>query len=122
MKVNLDKNGFVREWALVGDNGGIDVPDPEDLEAFMECATGYRVVKGILKKDDEKDKVERAELKKSRLRERRKLECFSYINRGQLWYASLSVKQLAELTTWYTAWLKVTDTMEVPARPSWLEE
>ena len=35
MKVNLDENGYVREWALVGDNGGIDVPEPEDIEEFL---------------------------------------------------------------------------------------
>lgn len=122
MKVTLDENGYVREWALVGDNGGIDVPEPEDLEMFMECASGYKVVNGILMKDVEKDKIVRTELQKNHLRDRRKIECFPFINRGQLWYASLSVAQLAELTAWYTAWLKVTDTMEIPERPTWLGE
>ena len=122
MKVNLDENGYVREWALVGDNGGIDVPEPEDLEEFIVCAAGYKVVDGVLMKDTEKDRHERTELQKNRLRERRKLECFSFINRGQLWYATLSVKQLAELTAWYTAWLRVTDTMQIPERPDWLED
>ena len=48
MKVNLDENGYVREWALVGDNGGIDVPEPDNLEEFIFCATGYKVVDGLL--------------------------------------------------------------------------
>lgn len=122
MKVTLDKNGYVREWALVGDNGGVDVPEPEDLEGFMCCATGYKVVDGILQKDKDKDAYDREEMKKSSLRQRRKEECFSYVDRSQLWYATLSMKQLSELTAWYTAWLKVTDTMEVPERPKWLEE
>ena len=122
MKVTLDENGYVKEWALVGDNGGMDVPEPEELESFLECFTGYKVENGILVKDEEKDTAERLNLKKSILRQRRKTECFSYINRGQLWYTTLSVKQLAELTAWYTAWLKVTETMEVPDRPDWLEE
>ena len=122
MKVTLDENGYVKEWALVGDNGGMDVPEPEELESFLECFTGYKVENGILVKDEEKDTAERLSLKKSILRQRRKAECFSYINRGQLWYTTLSVKQLAELTAWYTAWLKVTDTLTVPDKPSWLED
>ena len=122
MKVTLDENGYVKEWALVGDNGGMDVPEPEELESFLECFTGYKVENGILVKDEEKDTAERLSLKKSILRQRRKTECFSYVNRGQLWYTTLSVKQLAELTAWYTAWLKVTDTLTVPDKPSWLED
>ena len=122
MKVNLDENGYVRDWAIVGDNGGIDVAEPNDLEEFITCATGYKVVDGVLQKDTEKDRHDRTELQKSHLRERRKLECFTFINRGQLWYATLSVKQLAELTAWYTAWLRVTDTMQIPERPEWLED
>ena len=122
MKVTLDENGYVKEWALVGDNGGIDVPEPEELESFLECFTGYKVENGILVKDEEKDAEERLNLQKFILRQRRKTECFSYVNRGQLWYTTLSVKQLAELTAWYTAWLKVTDTLTVPDKPSWLED
>ena len=35
MKVTIDKDGYVIDWALVGDNGGVDVPEPDDLEEFM---------------------------------------------------------------------------------------
>lgn len=64
MKVNLDENGYVREWALVGDNGGIDVPEPDDLEEFIFCATGYKVVDGLLQKDDTRDRAQRIENKR----------------------------------------------------------
>lgn len=122
MKVNLDENGYVREWALVGDNGGIDVPDPEDLQGFMSRFEGYRLVDGKLLKDTAKDEEAQLERKKAQLRQRRKTECYAYINRGQLWYGLLTVKQLAELASWYNAWRNVTETLIVPERPSWLED
>jgi len=122
MKVNIDENGYVTEWALVGDNGGTDVPDPEDLQSFMECFTGYKLVDGALVKNTEKDTADRLEKLKDELRFRRKTECYAYINRGQLWYGLLTVKQLAELTSWYKAWRDVTETLVVPERPSWLTD
>lgn len=57
---------------------------------------------------------------KMRLRELRKSECFTIVNRGQLWYASLTVMQIQDLTNWYQAWLDVTDTLTVPPKPEWL--
>lgn len=54
------------------------------------------------------------------LRVRREKECFSVINRGKLWYDRLTLKQYEELENWYQAWLDVTVTKCVPARPSWL--
>lgn len=55
------------------------------------------------------------------LRERRNAECFSVINRGQLWYDTLSDWQIEELKAWYEAWLDVTKTMTIPEKPYWLE-
>ena len=54
------------------------------------------------------------------LRRRREAECFSIINRGQLWYDTLTEEQMLELKEWYIAWLNVTDTLEVPNKPNWL--
>lgn len=54
------------------------------------------------------------------LRRQRETECFSIINRGQLWYNRLSAEQYEELIVWYQAWLDVTDTKVVPEKPSWL--
>ena len=58
---------------------------------------------------------------KENLRNRREVECFSVINRGQLWYEGVSIAQLLELRKWYKAWLNVTDTLVVPEKPTWLE-
>ena len=54
------------------------------------------------------------------LRNRREQECFPVINRGALWYDTLTPEQLEELQKWYTSWLDVTETLEEPIKPEWL--
>lgn len=55
------------------------------------------------------------------LRMQREEECFLIINRGQLWYDTLSNEYKAELNDWYHAWLDVTETKVVPDKPVWLK-
>lgn len=65
------------------------------------------------------------------LRARREEECFSYVNRGALWYNTLTSEQQLELDTWYKAWLNVpqvyletkpTDIETIiPTKPTWLK-
>ena len=55
------------------------------------------------------------------LRQRREQECFTIINRGSLWYATLTDEQVEELNKWYRDWLNVTDTLIVPDKPIWLK-
>lgn len=55
------------------------------------------------------------------LRQQREEECFSIINRGALWYNTLTEEQLTELQTWYKAWLDVTETKIVPKKPIWIK-
>ena len=61
-----------------------------------------------------------AEEMKENLRRQRDAECFHYINRGQLWYDSLTDEQYDELQKWYADWLDVTETMIAPTKPLWL--
>ena len=71
--------------------------------------------------------VERVELPKTleeqieELRQKREIECFSIINRGKLWYDTLTPEQLIELDAWYNDWLNVTITLEEPEKLSWLK-
>ena len=81
----------------------------------------YKAQDGKALFDEEQNTALAEESEKEALRQRRQTECFTFVNRGQLWYAALSIKQLAELTAWYTAWLKVTETKTIPERPEWLE-
>lgn len=55
------------------------------------------------------------------LRTKREKECFSIINRGQLWYSTLTAEQYRELQVWYQAWLDVTKTLVIPEKLGWLE-
>ena len=123
MQIKLNEKGFITDFAIVGTiEGGIEVNEPKDINHFMEHFTAYKVENNAPDFDSEEDNKIETENTKQALRQRRQTECFSYVNRGQLWYATLSVKQIAELTLWYKAWLNVTETMSVPERPAWLEE
>lgn len=123
MQIKLNEKGFITDFAIVGTiEGGIEVNEPKDIDHFMEHFTAYKVKNNAPDFDSEEDNKIETENTKQALRQRRQTECFSYVNRGQLWYATLSVKQIAELTLWYKAWLNVTETMSVPERPAWLEE
>lgn len=59
---------------------------------------------------------------KAELRSRRAHECYPIVNRGQVWYDNLTPDQKLELSRWYEEWLNVTATLEVPAKPAWLDE
>jgi hypothetical protein len=43
------------------------------------------------------------------------------MNRSPLWFMSLTSEQQKEVTEWYQAWLDITETQEVPEKPSWLK-
>ena len=122
MKALLDDKGFIISYALVGNLvDGIDLPDPEDIAHFEEHFAAYQVRDGTAAFDSEHDEALQTEAKKAEFRLRRETECFSVINRGQLWYEGVSITQLLELRQWYKAWLNLTETMVVPERPAWLE-
>ena len=69
------------------------------------------------------------------LRSRRQFECFQIINRGVLWYNTLTDEQRLELDKWYKEWLDITDTFRaeyeknpdleiesiISSTPSWLK-
>ena len=117
----LLENGYVSSYALEGSIvGGVDVETPADTEHFGTHFTAYRLRDGCLEYDEDRNTENERKALCDELRKRREAECFSYINRGQPWYDRLSAGQKAELEAWYAAWLKVTDTLTVPAKPSWL--
>lgn len=55
------------------------------------------------------------------LRRLRVRECFSAVNRGEVWYNLLTNEQKEELKTWYQAWLDVTESLSIPEKPVWLK-
>ena len=55
------------------------------------------------------------------IRQLRVSKCFSYINRGQLWYDMLTADQKAELKEWYISWLDAPATLTIPEPPEWFK-
>ena len=63
------------------------------------------------------------------LRLRREIECFSIVNRGQVWYENLTDLQKEEIKIWYRNWLDVTlnyiqginTESIIPKKPTWLK-
>lgn len=115
MKAILDDKGFITSFALEGEIAdGIELANPEDIDHFLAHWQSYQAQDAKAHFDEEQDTALAEKTEKETLRQRRQTECFTFVNRGQLWYATLSVKQLAELAAWYTAWLKVTETKNIP--------
>lgn len=54
------------------------------------------------------------------LRQERARICFPVINRGKLWYNTLTPEQTSELKNWYFKWLNAPETLKVPVTPTWI--
>lgn len=120
-QVKVDENGYVQEMTLAGNIGGIEVELPENIADYMENFGAYKLIDGKLVKDEQYVSVLLEEKQKKQLRRLRESECFKVINRGILWYNTLTEDQKKELDTWYHQWLDVTETLIVPEVPTWIE-
>lgn len=121
MKVLLNEQGYVESYALEGELvDALETAEPNDLSHLEKHFTSYRMRDGTLAFDEGKDAQAQSEAAKAEYRRRRELECFPIINRGQLWYDTLSEGQLSELKNWYQAWLDGTNTQTIPEKPEWL--
>ncbi len=121
MIVQINATGFVESYAIVGNiEGGIEVADPEDMGHFESHFTAYKMDGNALVFDAEmQTEQERAEATAA-YRLQRERECFPIINRGGLWYETLTPQQHEELRQWYRSWLDGTNTLTVPDKPAWL--
>lgn len=89
--------------------------------AYDRWGAVHKVRDGTAAFDNEHFALQEQERVKEDYRQRRETECFSVINRGQLWYEGITLPQLLELRSWYKAWLNVTETLVVPEKPAWLD-
>ena len=99
-------------------NGGKDVAwivDSPQIEGHEEYDE-YEDIKIYIPYSDET--IEENFVKNLRIL--REEECFSVVNRGILWYDKLSEEEKKELSSWYEAWLNVTETKTIPEKPLWL--
>lgn len=121
MQVRLNEDGFVNSYAEIGGLlDGVEIEPPDDLDHFEVNFKAYKADNGILIYDEGKDTILKSEAYIADLRNQRQYQCFPYINRGELWYETLSETEVAELDAWYKAWLDVTETLVIPEKPAWL--
>ena len=55
------------------------------------------------------------------LRTRRETECFHVIDKGPFFFEQFNENELKQIKEWRVKWLKVTDTLKVPKKPSFLQ-
>ena len=128
LQFKTDENGFISEFMNVGSEGilpdGISLEidiDNFDFDDFLENYRAYKYDGNTINRDDKQAVIVKDENEKELLRVRRLKECFPIINRGDMWYSTLSEEQKIELGVWYQEWLDVTETKIVPNMPSWLK-
>lgn len=120
MEVKIASDGYVESYCFGGHlSGGIAVEAPRELNA--ENYAAYRLVDGTLTLDEERLAALQLADRQNAIRARRERECYSVINRGQLWYEGVSIAHLVELRKWYKAWLDAPATLIIPDRPDWLD-
>lgn len=95
-----------------------ELPKYDVLRQELKIENGQLVVVNKNLTAEQLQEVEQIEL--NNLRAQREEECFTIVNRGQLWYNKLTQEQITQLNTWYQAWLDVTVTKIIPAKLSWL--
>ena len=135
--LSFDSLGYITEYTTFGaripekeyvlDTDTLEViPDSSDQYEFdpkfeFENAVCYKLQNNFLVYDEQKAQLQTYNKNNEDFRMRRAMECFPIINRGQLWYESLSNSQREELKNWYQSWLDVTETQVVPQKPAWIE-
>jgi len=123
MRVVLNEQGYVQDYAIIGEFGypSVVVDSPSDFDDFEKNYRSYYLSEdNKLRKNDDKCAEIEDENMLGTLRSQREKDCFPYVNRGYLWYSKLTDEQKEELGVWYQTWLDVTETKVVPEKPEWL--
>lgn len=124
IEVVLTNEGYVSLFNLDVDQtymqNSILVEDDVDREHFITNSIFYKIIDNHLVFDESKKAEADHKFRINTIRMRRQSECFSVVDRSQLWYNSLTNEQKAELQEWYEAWLIAPDTLVIPTKPDWL--
>lgn len=124
IEVVLTNEGYVSLFNLDVDQtymqNSILVEDDVDREHFITNSIFYKIDNNHLVFDENKKAEADHKFRINTIRMRRQSECFSVVDRSQLWYNSLTNEQKAELQEWYEAWLVAPDTLVIPTKPDWL--
>ena len=121
MKIQIDKNGYVENYVIVGESNvcNIEVEEPEGFSPDKFQAWKYDGEKLVY--DMEQAQKIQNNYRKNEIRARREKECFSYVKRGTLWYNKLTPEQDIEFQNWYDAWLEAPETLIIPKKLEWLD-
>lgn len=123
--ITIDKDNYIDSY-MSGEGciceDGIEITLPFEENELLNNMGCYRFIDGEFILDTVKQAEKQLNAQKNELRFLREKECFSIVNRGQLWYSTLTLDKIGELTRWYKAWLDVTDTLEIPKKPQWITE
>lgn len=123
-EIIVDKDNYVISYGIANENCHMENSILVDIdcteEEFANSFKNYKLVNDELVYDTNKELITNQEEKKHKIRQLRQKECFSVIDRSQLWYNSLTNEQKAELQEWYEAWLIAPDTLVIPTKPDWL--
>lgn len=104
------------QWYTLHYDCVIDRVTPKSLMVYYDTFVIYdlRFFDILCRPDSNYTDDEVLELKRNHIRERRRNECFTVINRGRLWYDSLPSKMYTKLNKWYQMWLDAPSTLIVP--------
>lgn len=120
MQVKVDRDGYITDYCIGGSIAdSVEVVPPEGFARQQYRA--YRLLGGVLTLDTDRLAALQLAGRQDAIRARRERECYSVINRGQLWYEGVSIAHLVELRKWYKAWLDAPATLIIPDRPAWLD-
>jgi len=124
-KIFFDEDGWVcdREpltFQVTDETRFIDLGHDELMRSFEELPHmhAFRIVnnKLVIEKYSKNLTTDELEKIKCDLRQRRRVECFKFIDRP-LWLETLPEQQRQELRHWYRAWLDAPTTLQVPEKP-----
>lgn len=117
MRLQLDENNMLTGYIVFSEfeDDGIlyenELPDNFTKEYYKYKYENGKLIKTNIITEREKEKI----------RNLRKVECFSIVNRGGAWYKLLTAEMEEEFIKWYKEWLDATDTGVIPKRPTWLD-
>ena len=114
MKIQIDENGYVKNYVIVGESSAcdIEVHEPEGFSPDNFKAWKYDGDKLVY--DGERAKALEIERNKDEIRFERQRVCFPVVNRGQFWYDTLTQNEKDEIREWYQKWLDAPETGIIP--------
>lgn len=119
ISISVNQDNQIENYAIIGEiDNGIIVELQKDFSD--ENYRHWRLINGELVYDVILQEAVAHEEKLRAIREKREVECFSVVNRGGIWYDTLTEQEKSDLMEWYQAWLEAPETLIIPEKPTWI--